>query len=112
MMHAFYAIMGGFAMDTPRDQPFLPDGRTRRVLTGRGFKGLIKLRPQLYPAISETYIVDKSKASVLAKTIVCIQASWFLSKLRNPDGGISSNQLTRGKLYITPRFLPLADSYS
>lgn len=78
MVHAYYAYMGGLALDASDDPlPFLPGGRKRQILTRGGINRLLDLRPQLFPDISESQIKDKSKASYLAKMIVCTQASWF-----------------------------------
>ncbi|PVH97159.1 hypothetical protein DM02DRAFT_568364 [Periconia macrospinosa] len=76
--HSFYAIMGGFAISTEgMEQNFLPGNRRRMALTGEGFQWLAERDPTAIPDISEAEIQDKSKASNLAKTIVCLQASWF-----------------------------------
>jgi hypothetical protein len=73
MTHAHFIIMGGF---TVKDSL----GQRRRVsadafvqLTANGY---IKLRSDL-----EAEILDKSKASSLAKLVACIQIAWFLAQL-------------------------------
>jgi hypothetical protein len=79
MAHSYYAVMGGYAFDdSDSDEKFMPDDVPRAALTpSRLLKlidcGLISLLPNL----SESQIRDKSKASGLAKTLVCIQATWF-----------------------------------
>jgi hypothetical protein len=70
--------MGGFAIDTSdAEHPFLPEGRMRLTLTPYGVQCIAELEPELIPNISKEDIDDKSKASGLAKTIVCFQALWF-----------------------------------
>jgi hypothetical protein len=79
IVHSHYAVMGGFAIDTSTlSQKFLPDKRTRLTLTVDGFMYLLLIKPHLVSYVSEENIVDKSKASKFAKTIVCIQAAWFM----------------------------------
>ncbi|CAG5144639.1 uncharacterized protein ALTATR162_LOCUS1580 [Alternaria atra] len=78
-IHAHYALMGGFAFSTHRSEiNILPDDITRAVLTTQGLLHIIKYFPDLIPDISEEAIEDKSKASALAKTLVCLQATWFV----------------------------------
>jgi hypothetical protein len=77
-VHSFYANMGGFVFDTSdADINFLPNSRQRLTLTPRGLLYLLEHEPDLIPEISEEHIYDKSKASGLAKTLVCLQALWF-----------------------------------
>lgn len=79
--HSFFVISGGFAFDTsslPEDQKFLPGSRDRVTLNPNAVLLLAKYHPSLVPDISEAAIKDKSKASPLAKTIVCLQAIWFV----------------------------------
>ncbi|KAK3348963.1 hypothetical protein B0T25DRAFT_481303 [Lasiosphaeria hispida] len=81
MIHSHYAIMGGFAFDTRYigdGREFLPGGRSRVTLTSKGIIALLKVAPRLMPDVSVGEIRDKSKASSLAKTIVTLQASWFV----------------------------------
>ena len=78
IVHGFYVIMGGFAMDSSTsEEPFLPDGRTRVALTPDGVRFLLAHEPNSLPDISEEQIQDKSKADSITKTLVCAQASWF-----------------------------------
>src|SRR2546423_10229791 len=78
--------MGGFAIDTDmnsekRPETFasdhLPKNRTRFTLTPAGILFLVEKEPQMFPKISEVDIKDKSKASGLAKILVCFQTAWF-----------------------------------
>lgn len=78
MTHAFYAYMGGFALDsTGVNNPILPPGKERMRLTLKGVAVALKLRPELLQDFPADAILDKSKASPLAKAIVCGQALWF-----------------------------------
>ncbi|THU97494.1 hypothetical protein K435DRAFT_796443 [Dendrothele bispora CBS 962.96] len=89
LVHSFYACMGGFAFDAGRQQDsFLPDNQTRAVLTPAGIKFLMKYAPEVIPDVSEEDISDKSKASGLAKLLVCLQAIWFCIQFfaRIPQG--------------------------
>ena len=77
-VHSHYALMGGFAFE-PRlfRKSFLPGNLTRLTLTGTAVEFLTINEPELISRISEEDIKDKSKANALAKTLVCLQASWF-----------------------------------
>jgi hypothetical protein len=79
MTHSFYAAMGGYAMDDSDSiRKFMPENITRVALVEHDLKQLVKLDLiSLVPNLSESQIRDKSKASGLAKTLVCIQATWF-----------------------------------
>ncbi|OCK85225.1 hypothetical protein K432DRAFT_318689 [Lepidopterella palustris CBS 459.81] len=78
LVHSYYAIMGGFSMDTSaEEQNFMPDDRTRLTLTSEGVRFLAEQEPHLIPDISAAQIWDKSKANGLAKALVCLQAFWF-----------------------------------
>lgn len=78
MAHAYYAYMGGFELDSSgSNKPILPPGRERMRLTLEGFVVALRLRPDLLRDSQTDAILDKSKASPLAKAIVCGQALWF-----------------------------------
>lgn len=78
MAHAYYAYMGGFELDSSDlNHPILPPGRERMRLTLKGVAVALKLRPELLRDLPTDAILDKSKASPLAKAIVCGQALWF-----------------------------------
>ena len=87
MMHGFYAIMGGLAIQIPENLPaskrFLPsDDSETWFLTPDGLKYLSRhdsTRDEL-PDLSEGEIRSKSKANGLAKALVCIQALWFITQ--------------------------------
>lgn len=78
MVHGFYAVMGGFALDcSDASEAFLPDSRPHAALTAEGLRFLLKHEPDLLPSISAEQISDKSKADGLKKFLVCVQAVWF-----------------------------------
>lgn len=68
---AFFAVSGGFAIDSSSfsTQPqftFTPLGITTLAKQG------------LLPRTSGAAVSDKSKADIVAKVLICIQAGWFL----------------------------------
>lgn len=56
--------------------PF-PDGRTRFLLQDETIAEVANFYPELLQLTPEHEIRDKSKASGVAKSIACVQASWF-----------------------------------
>ncbi|CAO2656047.1 Nn.00g048500.m01.CDS01 [Neocucurbitaria sp. VM-36] len=78
-LHAQYALMGGFTFDTSKVAvQFLPEGRTRLTLTTIALRKLALYYSDLIPDISVEQIREKSKADSFAKSIVCLQALWFI----------------------------------
>src|ERR1700761_6026954 len=77
LTHSFYAVMGGYAFDLSKCPPFLPGCPKRITITPLGVVFLTKHAPEVLPDLTRDQIEDKSKASVIAKTIVCVQALWF-----------------------------------
>ena len=78
MAHTFYAYMGGFTLDsTGVGDPILPPGKERMRLTLKGVSTALKMRPNILDSLHLDDVLDKSKASPLAKAIVCGQAIWF-----------------------------------
>ena len=78
LTHSHYVVMGGFAVDTSSlDENYLPCKRTRLTLTAAGVLHLASHFPEMLPDVSVDYIRDKSKASGIAKSLVCLQALWF-----------------------------------
>lgn len=80
MVHSYYSIMGGFAIDTSVLPPEIKgpfSSKKRITLTWSGVRLLMKREPHLLPQLSLEQIEDKAKANGLAKTIVCAQAIWF-----------------------------------
>ena len=80
MKHAFYSIMGGFVIDVESEASFLPGQRKSMTLTAKGIQYIAERFPTLLPDVSEEEIADKSKAGALAKSVVCIQAGWFIAQ--------------------------------
>jgi hypothetical protein len=73
MTHAHFIVMGGFAVEMSYGQ--------RQRVSVEAFVELVanegvKLTPDL-----EAEILDKSKASSIAKLAACIQISWFIAQL-------------------------------
>jgi hypothetical protein len=80
-VHSHYALMGGFAFNTSdASSSFFPGRQKRMNLSATGLLKLARDEPDLIPDIPETTILDKSKASGLAKTLGCLQATWFLAQ--------------------------------
>lgn len=81
--HSFYAIMGGFAIETSElrgdkfIEPFTRDSYLPRLtLTSQGVLLLTELGMCPMPSLKS--IQDRSKASNLAKGLVCLQAGWLI----------------------------------
>ena len=68
---AFFAVCGGFAVDSSTFWP-----QQRLTFTPDGLLELAKLG--LLPDVSAATVADKSKADTGAKALVCLQAGWFL----------------------------------
>ena len=86
-MHGFYAIMGGLAIQSPENLPeskrFLPSNNSETwFLTSDGVHYLLEqeITHDDLPDLSKEEIKSKSKASGLAKALVCIQALWFIAQ--------------------------------
>lgn len=83
--HGFYAVMGGFAVNAT-DTVSLSHKSSSATLDRfwflgvRGLRLLMKLNPDELPNLSAAEIESKSKANALAKTLVCVQALWFLAQ--------------------------------
>ncbi|KAE9372869.1 hypothetical protein N431DRAFT_409181 [Stipitochalara longipes BDJ] len=77
LTHSFFAIMGGFAIDTNDlgEDPYI-HGSPRLHLGPDAV--LEAARLSLLPDISLGYIKDKSKADSLAKALVVTQAGWLI----------------------------------
>lgn len=70
MDQAFFAVSGGVAIDT---SPF-----THRPYTSLTPSGIVLLAEiGLLPRFSEQDAQDRSRADAIAKSITCLQASWF-----------------------------------
>ncbi|KAK3319945.1 hypothetical protein B0T19DRAFT_275199 [Cercophora scortea] len=78
----FYAVMGGFAVNTPWIDARHGGGGDvgRRVtITPEGIR-LLSFLGRL-PHIQESQIEDKSKADWMAKSIICLQAGWMVVQI-------------------------------
>lgn len=74
--------MGGIAIDPQawRHQ-FLPDmSHKLTYLDKYTVKAAVQMCPALLESITESHIMDKSKSNALAKTLVCMQALWFMAQ--------------------------------
>ena len=69
--------MGGLTLDTSRLGIRIFDNRKACVLTPKALRQIASLQPSMLPDISEADILDKSKANILAKSLVCLQGAWF-----------------------------------
>lgn len=58
-------------------EPYLPTGVPQLKLRPEAVLMAADVDAQLIPNVSADHIREKSKANSLAKTIVCLQASWF-----------------------------------
>lgn len=84
MVHGFYVVMGGLALDIPQDlaesEQFVPNWACGTwFITRHGLTSLLRLDKDRMPSLTEEEIKSKSKANGLAKALVCAQASWFLA---------------------------------
>ncbi|KZW01081.1 hypothetical protein EXIGLDRAFT_719474 [Exidia glandulosa HHB12029] len=77
LKHGFYAVMGGFVIETAPGEPFLPFPTSRVVLMRRGLLYLMQHAPELIPDVSEDDIEDRSKAGTLSKALLCLQVAVF-----------------------------------
>ncbi|ORX97347.1 hypothetical protein BCR34DRAFT_167146 [Clohesyomyces aquaticus] len=77
MAHSHFVAMGGFAVDVSKIEFIAPKRYTQFTLMTDGFLWVADWALEHIPNISEAEIRDKSKADGLAKTLVCIQATWF-----------------------------------
>lgn len=81
--HSFFALAGGFVFDTrdlPKEYENILDANNVRKTTVEPLilLAIASYDPDVIPNMSRAEIEDKSKASALAKAIVCFQVLWFL----------------------------------
>ncbi|VUC27472.1 unnamed protein product [Clonostachys rosea] len=76
-VHSFYALMGGFVIDTDVDgeDAYVPDS-PRLTMSIDMVSDAARL--EILPDIPEEDIKDKSKADGFAKLLAIAQASWFI----------------------------------
>ena len=67
-------MMGGLEIDIEEDKCWIFGGR--RTLSALGMILLVKLNK--LPIIDAKVVAARSKADELAKTLICIEATWFL----------------------------------
>lgn len=80
MVHSYYVIMGGFAIEQGGDEDkksVLPDGVPRLTLGSPELEFIATCSLDRLPNISKEHIEDRSKANGITKAIVCGQALWF-----------------------------------
>ena len=88
LVHAFYAIMGGFAFYRPYDDnnPAIEESlfqistNPRHVVEVPRFKTLLyimKHYPHILTDITEEYILDRAASSSLSKALLFVQVAWF-----------------------------------
>ena len=77
MTHSYFAQMGGFAFETddPVEDRYILRA-SRLYLTAHGVAVLAEMGH--LPTISKNFILDKSKADGLAKTLAIVQAGWLI----------------------------------
>ena len=78
--------MGGIAFEMPENIPeskkFLPSHHREILFLDQNFIKLLSNSDHndILPDLSEEEIRSKSKANGLAKSLVCIQALWFIAQ--------------------------------
>ena len=88
LVHAFYAIMGGFAFYGPYgdDNPTIKESlfeistNPRHIVEVPRFVTLIyvmKHFPHIITDITEDYILDRAASSGLSKAVLIVQVAWF-----------------------------------
>ena len=75
MTYTWYAVMGGFCLPTSSMHNTLSTG----ILRPPGILFLAQHGHFLH--VSDEEIDDKSNADYLAKTLVCVQVSWFVTQV-------------------------------
>ena len=87
MTHGFYAVMGGLAFDIPENIPeskkfFSSHSKETWFISLAGIQLLLEQAEyrDILPNLSVEEIESRSKANGLAKTLVCIQALWFIAQ--------------------------------
>ena len=71
--------MGGFAIQTEQLKLGYPPNVQTLVIEEPGLLHILEHVPEILPDLPESDILDKSKANLLAKSIVCLQAFWLRS---------------------------------
>ena len=85
LVHAFYAVMGGFAFEgtfddgTPKSLVGISTN-PRRIVNVPKFEVVIYIMehfPHIITDISEDYILDQAASSSLGKALLIVQVAWF-----------------------------------
>ena len=86
-MHGFYALMGGLAIEVPDNLPesekFLPRHSKEIWFINHNYIHFLLKQENngdIILNLAEEEIKSKSKANGLAKSIVCVQAIWFIAQ--------------------------------
>ncbi|KAM7203206.1 hypothetical protein V8F20_004148 [Naviculisporaceae sp. PSN 640] len=95
LSQCFYAVMGGFAADSPwvdfrsrsQNEPNQTNDSDDRLENGLSVKNRVAITAEgvrllsflgRLPHIQESHIEDKSKADWMAKSLICIQVGWMV----------------------------------
>lgn len=73
--------MGGLAFDTKAAKgKYLPeDASDYWIVKLEGISKLYELHPEILENVADSDINDKSKIGDFGKTLVCLQALWFIA---------------------------------
>jgi hypothetical protein len=84
LVYGYYAVMGGFAVNTSTFRPFSPQlgfsFQQRMTITCPGL--IVLANDGVLLKVDPETIKDKSKADVLAKALVIIQVTWMVVQVR------------------------------
>ena len=75
--------MGGFAFQIPQSKEFAPFHTEDTIfVSDKGIRSLLKQETSgnSVPNLSELEVKSKSKANGIAKSLVCVQALWFMAQ--------------------------------
>ena len=76
LAHAFYAVMGGYVVETSKPISLFGDEK-RFVLNPSGVSCVIKYYPNLIPNLPALSLWDRSKTDSIAKALLIIQVLYF-----------------------------------
>ena len=84
LVHAFYATMGGFVLDTSCEDETVgdksssePSASDFHVPKPMAFIYIMKYFPEIIPDISEESITDRVESNSLSKALLIVQIGWF-----------------------------------
>jgi hypothetical protein len=95
MVHSFFAVMGGYAIELRNpffnERDFLPDGlygsprlmdgSITLSLTSAAILRLAQLHPSSIPRLTLQSIRDRSKADSFTKILACVQAGYIIAQV-------------------------------